>query len=65
MVALVKLEKLLEGEPTERVDVKAEIEQKLIGMPEPLLREVAGMLLRGEDFDVEGFADEMEDRPES
>ena len=57
-VHALKIERLIEGEATERVDVTAEIERKLAGMPEPLLREVAGLLLRGEDFDVEGFAGE-------
>lgn len=56
---LIKIERLIEGEATERVDIRGDIQQRLAGMPEPLLRQVAGALLRGEDFDVEGFAEEV------
>jgi hypothetical protein len=62
MAALVKLERLLEGQPTERVDVAAQVEAKLAGMPEPFLRQVLGALMRSDD--VEGFAEEIEDSAE-
>lgn len=58
---LIKIERLIEGEATDRVDVTGEIAQKLIGMPEPLLRQVTAALLRGEDFDVEGTAEEVQE----
>lgn len=59
LAQLMKIERLIEGEATERVDVTGAIQAKLIGMPEPLLNEIAGVLLRGEDFDIEGYAEEV------
>lgn len=61
LAQLMKIERLIEGEATERVDVTGAIQAKLIGMPEPLLNEIAGVLLRGEDFDIEGYAEEVEE----
>lgn len=59
LAQLLKIERLIEGEATERVDVVGEVEARLVGVPEPLLRDMAAALMRGET--IESFAEEVEE----
>jgi hypothetical protein len=65
VVALLKMERLIEGESSDKVAIAAEIEAKLAGLPLPVVERIAVALIRGEPVNetIEGMAQEVEGRP--